>query len=190
MSEAAKKRVRKPDTRVRGKADLPERTRQAGAAHLKPAFLAAFRIKPVIATAAKTVGVHKSTVYRDWLGNDPEFKEAFLQAEAEAIDELVIEARRRALEGVFDYVVSMGKLVMDPDDPTKPLTKRVYSDKLMELLLRSHRPELYGNRTAIEHSGSVRTIQELLIGIPAGQEDDSVPLLGEGSVDVLTDGSS
>ncbi|MGH7056864.1 MAG: hypothetical protein ACREFZ_03135 [Acetobacteraceae bacterium] len=58
-----------------------------------------------------------------------------------AVDALEAEARRRALEGVATAVVYGGRVVLD--NAGAPLTIRRYSDALLTLLLRAHRPEKY-----------------------------------------------
>lgn len=121
----------------------------------KAAFLAAFRLTGNVTASAEAAEVSRRTPY-GWLNADPAFKADFEDAEQEAIDHLEKEARRRAEEGVVDYVVSQGKLVYieDPDTgESRPLVKRVYSDTLMVLLLKAHRPEKYRERQSVEHSG-------------------------------------
>jgi hypothetical protein len=60
------------------------------------------------------------------------------EAEEIAVDRLADEARRRALEGVLEPLVSAGKLVRD--DEGKPISVRRYSDNLLLTLLKAHRP--------------------------------------------------
>lgn len=121
----------------------------------KEAFLAAYRMTGNVSAAARTADVYRTTPYA-WADEDPDFKAAWEVAEQESIDRLEEEARRRAEQGVVDYVVSQGKLVMVPDPETGeqvPLAKRVYSDTLMVLLLKAHRPDRYRDRQSVEHSG-------------------------------------
>ena len=134
------------------------------------AFLAAFAIHGTITTAAKQIGHDRDIHYR-WLREDPTYEERFLAANEQFADTLVAEAVRRARDGYERYVVSAGRLVTDKEGV--PLTERQYSDTLLALLLKAHRRELYGDRTAVEHSGEVRTIQGLLSDLPNDDADTS-----------------
>jgi len=92
-----------------------------------------------------------STVYiNEWLNDDPEFNKAWQQARSNVIESLEREAIRRARDGVMEPVVSNGRVVMDPRDATKPLQVRVYSDRLMEFLLKGNKREIYGDKVQAE----------------------------------------
>jgi len=82
------------------------------------------------------VGVCSAYVKKE---RDAKFSADWDAAYAEAADRLEQEAWRRAVEGVEEPVVSMGKLVRDEDG--KPIALRKYSDTLMLALLRAHKPE-------------------------------------------------
>jgi hypothetical protein len=127
------------------------------------AFLAAFAVHGTITAAARQIGHDRDIHYR-WLREDPSYRERFDAANDQFADTLVAEAVRRARDGTVRYVVSAGRLVTDKEG--EPLTEREYSDTLMALLLKSHRRGVYGDRTAVEHSGEVRTIQGLLSEVP------------------------
>ena len=129
------------------------------------AFLASFAIHGTITAAARAIGHDRDIHYR-WLREDPSYKARFDAANEQFADGLVAEAVRRARDGCDRYVVSAGRLVVD--DEGKPLMEKQYSDALLALLLKAHRRELYGDRTAVEHSGEVRTIQGLLSEVPEG----------------------
>jgi hypothetical protein len=90
-----------------------------------------------------------STV-RSWRLQDKEFDEACSDAESSVTDTLERSAIRRARDGVLEPVVSGGKLVMDPEDPGRPLMQRRYSDSLLWNLLRSRRREVYGDKQQID----------------------------------------
>jgi hypothetical protein len=83
----------------------------------KAAALEAYRASGVVLLAATAAGVHRSTIY-NWL-RDPAFLEAWSAAEADAIERLELEARRRALTS---------------------------SDALLVFMLKSHKPEIYRDR--------------------------------------------
>lgn len=111
--------------------------------------------------------------------DDPEFAEAFADAQAVANDALEAEARRRAVEGVDDLVVQSGYVVYMTDESGKvlldeigqpiPVKKKVYSDKLLETLLKANMPEKYRENVKVDHAvtGGV-----LLLAGKAPSEDD------------------
>ena len=121
----------------------------------KAAFLNAFAKGGNVSAAARAAEVNRSTPY-GWRDEDPDFAAAWDVAEQESIDRLELEARRRAEKGIEDYVVSQGKLVYIDDPKTGervPLVRRVYSDTLMVLLLKAHRPEKYKDRQDVQLTG-------------------------------------
>lgn len=137
----------------------------------KDAFLAAFALTGNVSEAARRAGVTRTTPY-GWAADEPDFKAAWDIAEQQAIDALELEARRRAELGVEDYVVSQGKLVYITDEETgetKPLVKRVYSDTLMVLLLKAHRPERYSDKLRAE----VTQAEPLKITLDFGSRDQT-----------------
>jgi len=69
---------------------------------------------------------------------DPAFAAAWEDAEEVAADRLEDEARRRAVEGVAEPLVSGGKLVRDDDG--QPIMVRRYSDNLLLALIKARRP--------------------------------------------------
>ena len=69
---------------------------------------------------------------------DPAFAAAWEEAEEIAADRLEDEARRRAVEGVSEPLVSAGKLVRDDDG--QPITVQRYSDKILLALMNARRP--------------------------------------------------
>ncbi|XQZ98837.1 hypothetical protein ACOZ4Y_02590 [Komagataeibacter rhaeticus] len=117
-------------------------------------FLDHLRKTSNISQSASIALVERKTVYR-WREADPAFAAAWDDAIDEATDMLEAEARRRAVEGDEEYVVSMGQLVKDPTDPSKYLTTRKRSDGLMTLLLKAHRPEKYRERYDVQQSGNI-----------------------------------
>ena len=92
-----------------------------------PTFLAAYGAGGVVSYAAAAARINRTTVYAR-MKSDPEFAADFEAAEADATDALVAEARRRALEEG--------------------------SDRLLEFLIRAHRPEKYGDRAKVELTGA------------------------------------
>lgn len=75
---------------------------------------------------------------------DPEFSAAWDEAIETATDALEAEARRRALDGVLEPVVSQGRIVMVDGEP---LYIRKFSDSLMLAQLKAYRGERYKEKT-------------------------------------------
>jgi hypothetical protein len=100
-------------------------------------FLKALSDTGSVTTAAAVAGTSRTRVY-ELRKADPAFASAWEEAEEIAADRLEDEARRRALEGVPEPLVSAGKLVRDDDG--QPITVRRYSDNLLLALLKAHRP--------------------------------------------------
>lgn len=90
-------------------------------------FLDALREFGIVKHAAEEARVARRTVYSRREKNE-EFRAAWTYALEEACDILEFEARKRAIEG---------------------------SDRLLEFLLKAHRPEKYRDRHQIDLSGKV-----------------------------------
>ena len=100
-------------------------------------FLEALADTGSVINAVAVAGTSRTRVY-ELRKVDPAFAAAWAEAEDIAADRLEDEARRRALEGVPELLVSAGKLVRDDDG--KPITVRRYSDNLLLALLKTRRP--------------------------------------------------
>ncbi len=73
---------------------------------------------------------------------------------AEANDRLIIEARRRAIEGVPRLRTHKDSLIYITDPETgekRPLVDVEYSDKLLEILIRGGHPDKYIEKRLVEH---------------------------------------
>lgn len=97
-------------------------------------FLTHLRDVPNVSAAARAAGISRNTAYA-WKADDPSFHADWEEALAEAIDTLEQVAWERAGE---------------------------QSDRLMEILLKAHRPEKYVERQILEHSGKMVTQIELV----------------------------
>jgi len=90
-----------------------------------------------VTAAVATAGTSRTRVY-ELRKADPGFAARWEEAEEIAVDALEAEARRRAIEGVQEPLVSAGKLVRDDDG--QPMAVRRYSDNVLLALLKAHRP--------------------------------------------------
>ena len=97
-------------------------------------FLEALSETGSVTNAAAIAGTSRTRVY-ELRKNDEDFAWAWDEAERRAVDRLREEARRRAVEGVAEPLVSAGKLVRDEDG--QPVMVRRYSDRLLLSLLNS-----------------------------------------------------
>jgi len=100
---------------------------------------------------ADALGVQTKLI-RDWRAMDKEFDADYITATDEATDTIEREAIRRARDGVLDLVIAGGRVVMDPDDNTKPLKRRIYSDDLIKFILKGRRRETYGDQPVIQQT--------------------------------------
>ena len=151
----------------------------------KAAFLRAFALTGNVSEAARQADVDRTTPY-GWKDADEAFAEAWEVAEQESIDALELEARRRAEQGVRRVRVSGGKVVMvpdpeNPDGPEVPLVEHEYSDTLMVLLLKAHRPAKYRERSSMELSGPDGGPIESRAEVDPGFVADALRFLGYGA---------
>ena len=100
-------------------------------------FLKALSDTGSVITAVAVAGTSRTRVY-ELRKADPALASAWAEAEEIAADRLLDEARRRAVEGVAEPLVSAGKLVRD--DSGQPITVQRYSDSLLVALLKAHGP--------------------------------------------------
>jgi len=100
-------------------------------------FLKALADTGSVTAAVAVAATSRSRVY-DLRKADRVFAAAWEEAEEIATDRLEEEARRRAVEGVPEPLVSGGKIIRDDDG--QPIAIRRYSDHLLLALLKAHRP--------------------------------------------------
>jgi hypothetical protein len=133
-----------------------------------PLFLEVLAETSNVSAACRAVNVGRTTAY-DHRNSNPGFAAAWDEAVETGTDALELEARRRAMSGCEKPVYQGGQLV--------GMVKE-YSDTLMIVLLKAHRPEKYRERSQVEHSGSIpiryvndwRTNQEPPDSSPAAQD--------------------
>ncbi|HXH11169.1 MAG TPA: terminase [Alphaproteobacteria bacterium] len=99
-------------------------------------FLAHLRQTANVTEAAQMINMARRSLY-DARERDPEFAKQWDDAVEEATDALEREARRRAVEGWDEPVFYKGQL--------QGYIRR-YSDRMLELLLRAHRPDKFSER--------------------------------------------
>lgn len=117
---------------------------------MRALFLEELRKRGNVTDAVAAAGMARTTAY-EWREKDPEFAAAWGAALDEAADALEKEAWRRAYEGVEEPLI--GRVERDRDDVITYV--RRYSDSLMQLLLKAHKPEKYRERQEVQHSGKV-----------------------------------
>ncbi len=127
------------------------RTRQTTAADWGPLFLHALAITGNIKAACTAAHVGRTTVY-DRRDSDEAFAKLMALALDDATDDLELEARRRAHEGVDKPVFGSGGTGVGTVEVG---TIREYSDSLMMFLLKAHRPEKYREHHQVNVSGKV-----------------------------------
>lgn len=108
-------------------------------------WLDTFRWCGMVSTACELMGISRNTVYAERQRNE-DFALAWADAEEESTEAMEREAYRRAVEGVTTPLVSAGKHVTDVQS---------YSDRLLEFMLKSRRPEKYRDRVDVNHSGKI-----------------------------------
>lgn len=104
-----------------------------------PRFLETLRATCNVRLSATSAGIDRDTAYKR-RGRDPHFAAAWAAAEADAVDVLEGEARRRALAS---------------------------SDTLMMFLLRAHRPECYRETIRLDLRREAELIAADLGGVSA-----------------------
>ncbi len=96
-----------------------------------------------VSIACRAAGFGRTTAYKR-RGEDEGFRAAWDEALALAADRLEAEARRRAVKGTLRPVYQGGRRVG---------SVRQYSDRLLEVLLRAHRP-FFGQRRSDRAQGA------------------------------------
>jgi hypothetical protein len=139
-----------PDNKVPAGGVVPARRHRA-TKYARKCFIEALKATGNVSEACRRAGGFTRQHAYKMRDRFPAFRAEWDEAEQDATDALELEARRRAIEGVATPLVSMGKLVKDDDG--KVIEIREYSDNLMALLLRGHRPERF--RENINVTGTI-----------------------------------
>lgn len=106
-------------------------------------FIENYEVTGQISTAAKAAGVSLDTIYKQKKIH-PTLVEEMEIAHHKYCDSMENEMRRRAIEGVVEDVYYQGEVVG---------TKRVYSDKMLETLMKKERPDAFRERKEISGAG-------------------------------------
>lgn len=141
-------------------------------------FFAKLAERGNITEACSASGVGRTTIYEhialaekvDAIAEDKAWLARYKEAKEVAMDRLESEAYRRAHDGIDEPIV--GRIGKDLDGIVT--TVKRYSDGLLTFLLKAHRPQVYKDRVANEHSGPdgkpIQT-ETRVIAVPAIPED-------------------
>lgn len=121
-----------------------QRAREESTEAWQERFIAALRNSGNVRASCQAAGVERSTAYRAYMAS-PEFAGRWDEALEEAVDTLEAAAWSRARDGVVRHepIMYQGEKVAE-----KVITE--YSDSLMTLLLKAHRPERFRERFDVE----------------------------------------
>jgi hypothetical protein len=108
-------------------------------------FLEVLRAGGSIEKACQTAGFSRASAFA-WKSKHPKFAERWSAAIEAGTDLIEDEATRRAIEGVQRPIYQGGKLVG---------FELVFSDRLIELLLKARRPSKYREHASLEFHGSI-----------------------------------
>ena len=134
--------------------------RRSVSAPRQEAFLAQLRDHGVVTWAAIAASPHTkdrkgcASSFYTLRRKSADFSAQWDDAISEANDKLIIEARRRAIEGVPRLRTHKDALIYVEDPETgerRPIIDREYSDKLLEILIRGGHPDKYVEKRLVEH---------------------------------------
>jgi hypothetical protein len=129
-------------------------------AERKATFLTALEAHGMVTTAARAAAITSHTVHEHRKA-DEAFAQAWVQAYAAYCDRLEMEAYRRAVEGVDEPVYQGGELAG---------VVRKYSDALLTLKLKRHRPEQYRERLQVNADVTARKVTAM---VPSSMGEDA-----------------
>lgn len=119
--------------------------------HARGKFIRTLARTGNVSQACRTIRVSRTAAYEVKESNK-EFGALWDEAVDIATDALEREARRRAVQGWPEPVFHQGRKVG---------TIRKYSDRMLEILLKGHRPEKFRERVDMKHSGRL-TLEQLV----------------------------
>ena len=121
-------------------------------------FLECYIIAPSLNRACQLAKERGHTISRsgpgEWSKSNKAFKEAFQKAKKQALRYLEEEARRRAVEGIRRKKFYKGEPIIDPKTGQQ-YEEIEYSDKLLMFLMKNLIPDVYGDKSKVEISGSL-----------------------------------
>ena len=118
--------------------------------HWRDRFLDALRVKGNVRESCAVANISRAVAY-EARATDEAFAAAWANALDEAADVMEAEAWRRGVEGVDEPVY--GRVGKDRDGEIG--TVRKYSDSMLALLLKAHKPEKYRERHEHKLDGSI-----------------------------------
>jgi hypothetical protein len=124
----------------------------------KQRFLVALTECGNVTQACLAAAIGRQRVY-ECRHADPNFAKAWEEAESIAADRMEKEAWRRGVDGVPEPLVSAGRLICDPSG--EPIMIPRYSDTLLAMLLKAHRPDKYKDRSEVQFDISDRLAERL-----------------------------
>lgn len=132
---------------------------KAAIARARETFLLSLADTCSISASAKKAGVSRQTLY-EWKAADDEFAKAWDTALDKAADMLEDVAVARATKGTLKPVYQGG---------VKVGTIREHSDRLLEVLLKAHKPGKYRDKSDVNLSGSVSLVDLVLAARKTGE---------------------
>ena len=108
---------------------------------IQTAYLKALETGLSIKKAAKAAGTTSERI-AVWRRENPMFDLDHEIAYSIGADELIAEARRRAVDGVREYLYHAGRPVIDPRTGEQAYNLK-YSDRMLEMLLAARDPEMF-----------------------------------------------
>ncbi|OGN89789.1 MAG: hypothetical protein A2158_01600 [Chloroflexi bacterium RBG_13_46_14] len=119
-------------------------------------FLDGYRKHHAVGRAARYAGISRRQVYR-WIENSKEFAQEFEDVKREVIEQLEMEADRRAMKGVRKPVFYQGLPVGHIQE---------YSDSLLMFRLKALDPEKYRERHEVSGpDGGPIQIKEVIVNL-------------------------
>ncbi|MBL6782976.1 MAG: terminase [Alphaproteobacteria bacterium] len=116
----------------------------------KIAFLTRLAVTGNVSASADYADLSRSQAY-EWRKTDANFAASWDEALAIAVDQLALEARRRAVEGIEEVRYYQGEPIG---------SMRKYSDQLLMFLLRAYDPKTF-QALRREHIDQTRSVQDI-----------------------------